>query len=316
MNKKMRLSNAILIVILVMILIFACLSNPALNLFLIFIPVPFAIIGTLSDVKNTIILSIITFISLIVLVEPINGVDIFINSIIPGIIIGIVTKKVLLNKESNKYEPIFVGCIVFLLSIIVHYFISKYIFSVDLIDELLNIFNQNIEAQKSILQTINNSGFMDTVNISDVFRNIIPTILFFRSIILSIIVYLTEIFILRRFKSDNMREIRFRNFYLPGNAILISFMMYLFMMILSTMKTPLYTDVIFFNIQMAFNFLFIIQGISVCIYFIKQWMRQRVSFKIILGIFSVGIFGVMGISFIGMLDSILDFRRVRVCKSV
>ncbi|MGL4913609.1 MAG: DUF2232 domain-containing protein, partial [Romboutsia sp.] len=135
-------------------------------------------------------------------------------------------------------------------------------------------------------------------------------------IILSIIIYLTEIFILKKFKYVNDEEIKFRNFYLPGNAILISFLMYLFMMLLSTMNTPLNTDAIFFNLQMVFNFLFIVQGISVCIYFIKKWIKQRVSLKIVIGAFCVGIFGVMGVSFIGMVDSILDFRNVRICKSV
>lgn len=316
MNKKMRLSNTIMIVILAMILILACLNIPMLNILLIFIPVPFAIIGTLSNIKNCIISLIMTFIILIFITEPIFAIDIFMNSIIPGLIIGIITKKVLLNDESNKYEPIFSGCIVFLVFMIINYFISKYVFNIDIIDELINTFNKNIEAQKSILQAVNNTELLESINLTDVFRNILPTILFFRSIIMSLIVYLTEIFILKKVKYDNINEIEFRNFYLPGNAIVISFIMYLFMMVLSTMDTPLYTDAIFMNLQMAFNFLFILQGISVCIYFIKKWIKQRVSSKIIVGAFCVGVFGVMAVSFIGMVDSILDFRNVRICKSV
>ena len=82
------------------------------------------------------------------------------------------------------------------------------------------------------------------------------------------------------------------------------------------MKTPLYTDAIFLNVEIVFNFMFIIQGISVTIYFIKKWLKQGIDKKVFIGAICVGIFGMRGISFIGMIDSILDFRNVRVYKSI
>lgn len=315
MNKDLRLSRVLPIVLLTIILIVACLYVPVLSIMLVIIPIPFAIIATLSNIKNNIISLVITFIVL-VFIKPTYAVDILINSMIPGMIIGIMTKKVLTNGQSNKYEPIFFGSIVFILSVIVHYFVSKYIFSVDILGELIKAFNQSVESQKDILQNIGNNELLDTKTLSDTFRNIIPSILFFRGIILSIIVYLVEIFALKKMKYEYISEIKFRNFYLPGNAILISFMMYLLMMVLSYIKTPLYTDAIFLNLQMVFNFMFILQGISVCIYFIKKWLKQGLNLKMVIVAFCVGIFGVMSISFIGMVDSILDFREVRICKSV
>ena len=59
-------------------------------------------------------------------------------------------------------------------------------------------------------------------------------------------------------KYDDLSEIKFKNFYLPGNAIVISFVLYLLVMGISYMKTPLYTDAIFLNLQIVFNFMFII----------------------------------------------------------
>ena len=97
---------------------------------------------------------------------------------------------------------------------------------------------------------------------------------------------------------------------------MISFMLYLLMILLSFMNTPLYTEAIFLNLQVIFNFMFIVQGLSVCIYFIKKWLSQGTGRKVVLGALCVGIFGITGISFIGMVDSILDFRNVRVCKSI
>ena len=85
---------------------------------------------------------------------------------------------------------------------------------------------------------------------------------------------------------------------------------------LSYINTPLYTDAIFLNLEMVFNFMFIIQGISVSIYFIRKWLKNGVGEKIFIGAMCIGIFGITGISFIGMIDSILDFRNVRAYKSI
>lgn len=316
MSKDLRLSKVLLIVILAIILIVISLNVPQLSLILLLIPIPFALIGTLSNIKNNIISLIITLLALIFLSKPIYVVDIFINSIAPGTIIGIIAKNVLSKQDSNKYEPIFIGSIVFMISIVVHYIISKYAFGVDILDEMIQVFNESIEAQKSLLQSVSNIELLSTENIIDTFRNIIPTILFFKGIISSIIIYFVEIYALKKMRFGDLGEIRFRNFYLPGNAIFISFILYLLMLGLSYIETPLYTDAIFLNLQMVFNFMFIIQGISVSIYFIKKWLRNGIDKKVFIGAMCVGIFGMTGISFIGMIDSILDLRNVRAYKSI
>lgn len=316
MNKDLRLSKVLPIVILAILIIVIGLNIFQLSLIILLIPIPFALIGTLSNIKNNIISLIITLLALIFSIKPTYAVDIFINSIIPGTIIGIIAKKVLNKQDSNKYAPIFAGSIVFILSIVIHYIISKYAFRIDILDELIQVFNKSIESQQSLLEYVNNNELLSQGHIIDTFRNIIPSILFFRSMILSICIYLIEIYILKKMKYGDLGEIKFGNFYLPGNAIIISFILYLLMMGLSYIKTPLYTDAIFLNLQMVFNFMFIIQGISVCIYFIKKWVKKDIGKNFFIGAICVGIFGMTGISFIGMVDSILDFRNVRVYKSI
>ena len=56
MNKDLRLSRVLLIVILAIILILVSLNISQLSLLLLLIPIPFALIGTLSNLKNNIIL--------------------------------------------------------------------------------------------------------------------------------------------------------------------------------------------------------------------------------------------------------------------
>lgn len=311
MNKDLRLSKVLQIVILAIILILISLNISQLRLLLLLIPVPFALIGTLSNLTNSIASLIIIFLALAYMIKPIQAMDIFINSIVPGLIIGIIAKKVMREKDSNKYEPIFMGSIVFIIAIIVYYFMYKYAFKIDILNEFLQILDKGLESQKDVLKSAGNELLK-----SDTFRKIIPSVLFFRSMILSIIIYLIEIFLLRRMKYDDLSEIKFKNFYLPGNAIVISFVLYLLVMGISYMKTPLYTDAIILNLQIVFNFMFIIQGIAVCLYFINKWLKQGIDKKLFIGVLCVSIFGMTGISFIGMIDSILDFRKIREYKSM
>ena len=93
MNKDLRLSRVLLIVILAIILILVSLNISQLSLLLLLIPIPFALIGTLSNLKNNIISLSVTFLSLMYFTKYANAMDIFINSIIPGTIIGIIAKK-------------------------------------------------------------------------------------------------------------------------------------------------------------------------------------------------------------------------------
>ena len=193
MNKDLRLSKVLQIVILAIILILISLNISQLRLLLLLIPVPFALIGTLSNLTNSIASLIIIFLALAYMIKPIQAMDIFINSIVPGLIIGIIAKKVIREKDSNKYEPIFMGSIVFIIAIIAYYFMYKYAFKIDILNEFLQILDKGLESQKDVLKSAGNELLK-----SDTFRKIIPSVLFFRSMILSIIIYLIEIFLLRR----------------------------------------------------------------------------------------------------------------------
>lgn len=316
MNKDLRLSKVLLITILTILLIIISLNSSQLSSLLLLVPISFALIGTLSNDKNNMISLIITFLALIFSIKPIYAIDIFINNVIPGTIIGIVAKKVLNKQVSNKYAPIFAGSIVFMSSIILYYIISKYVFKVNILDELIQVFSKSIESQKDLLQYTTGNELLNEENIINTFNNILSSILFFRGMILSMGIYLIELYTLKKMKYGDLREIKFGNFYLPGNAIIISFVLYLLMLGLSYIETPLYTDVILLNLQIVFNFMFIIQGISVCVYFIKKWIKRDVGKNFFMGAICVGIFGMTGISFIGMIDSILDLRNVRAHKSI
>ena len=108
---------------------------------------------------------------------------------------------------------------------------------------------------------------------------------------------------------------KFTDFYLPGNAVTVSFTLYILVLFMDLIKVNLHTDLIMLNLQLVFNFMFMLQGISVSIHYFKKWIRSGSLKMIFISVLILSIFGFMGISFVGMLDSIIDFRRVRSYKS-
>ena len=146
-------------------------------------------------------------------------------------------------------------------------------------------------------------------------NNMLPTMLFLQGMIVAFIIYSLEIFILKRVRIVNLELPKLLDFYLPGNAISVLFTLYIFVLFMDLINLNLHTDLIMMNLQLVFNFMFMLQGIAVSIYFFKKWIRSGSLKMIFMSALTLSIFGFMGISFVGMLDSIIDFRRVRSYKS-
>ena len=93
-------------------------------------------------------------------------------------------------------------------------------------------------------------------------------------------------------------------------------MLYLLILVMDLIKVDyLHTDLILLNLQLVFNFMFMIQGISVSIYYLKKWIISRSLKMVLISALVLSIFGFTIVCFVGMLDSIIDFRRIKSYKS-
>ena len=115
---------------------------------------------------------------------------------------------------------------------------------------------------------------------------------------------------------EKLMQIKFSRFYLPGNAVLTSFILYILIMLLEILKTPLYTDLILMNLELIFYILFFIQGVSVAVFFGKKWLKSGQIIKFTMGVIAILVLGIMSISILGMIDTIFDFRRVKNCELI
>ncbi|MGL5695124.1 MAG: YybS family protein [Peptostreptococcaceae bacterium] len=317
MDKKFGLPHAALVSALGILLILITTYVPMLGIAAIAIPVPFAIMATLCDKKYAFLSLIATLLVCMICVSPIYAISVCTINVIPGLIIGSLAKNNIKNENGNKFEPIYGGTIAFVVCIIAFYFISKTIFGMNLIQEFNKMIAEIITKQMAIMQDMNVNAYKDlkAEDVITLMSSMIPTMLFLQGLLSAFITYYLEVFMLKRVKILNIQKPTFRDFYLPGNAVGTTFMLYMLVLLLGFMNLGLYTDSIMLNLQMVFNFMFIIQGISVSIYYARKWLSQGTGKNVLVSGLLLGIFGTMGISFIGMLDSIIDFRKVRSYKS-
>ncbi|MDU4935672.1 MAG: DUF2232 domain-containing protein [Peptostreptococcaceae bacterium] len=317
MNKKFGLSQAAMIVTLGIILVLISVYVPMLAILALVVPVPFAIIGTLCERKYAFLSLISTFLVIMFCVDPIYAINISIMNVVPGLIIGNIARHNINNENSNKFEPIYGGMIAFTVCTIVFFLLSKFIFNIDLIGEFSKAIKDGFNEQMSIMEKLNVDLYKN-IKVEDILiliKSMIPTMLFLQGLFASFITYYLEVFMLKRTKILNLPKPTFRDFYLPGNAVATSLVLYLIVLLLGFMEIGLYTESIMLNLQMVFNFMFIVQGIAVSIYYARKWLKQGTGKNVLVSGILLGLFGTMGISFIGMLDSIIDFRKVRSYKS-
>ncbi len=317
MNKKFGLSHATLMAAIGIILVLISVYVPILGIASLFIPVPFAIIGTLCSKKYAFLSLIATFFIIIFTVDPIYSASVCILNVIPGLIIGALAKYNLKDENINKFQPIYGGIIITIICTVAFYLVSKFIFNADLINQFTDTLTSSFKEQLNVMQSMNIQVY-EGINVDDLinlFKNMIPTVLFLQGLITSFITYYLEAFILKRTRLLSLPKPTFRDFYLPGNAVSASLILYMLVILLGFMKIGLYTDSILFNLQMVFDFMFIIQGIAVSIYYAIKWIKQGTGQNILISGVILGLLGTTGITFLGMLDSVIDFRKVRSYKS-
>ena len=317
MNKKFGLSQSTMIATLGIILVLISVYVPMLSFLALVVPVPFAIIGTLCERKYAFLSLISTFLVIMFCVDPIYAINICIMNVVPGLIIGNIAKYNINNENSNKFEPIYGGMLAFTVCTIVFFLLSKFIFNIDLMGNLNKLITNVLNEQMNMMEKMNVDLYKNikVEDIANLIKSMIPTMLFLQGLFASFITYYLEVFILKRIKLANLQKPTFRDFYLPGNAVSASLILYVVVLLLGFMEIGLYTESIMLNLQMVFNLMFIVQGIAVSIYYARKWLKQGTGKNVIVSGILLGLFGTMGISFIGMLDSIIDFRKVRSYKS-
>ena len=210
MNKKLTLPQTIIITLFCIMMILAIFNMPQLGIFSIGVSALFVVIATLSDSKGIFISIAMVILGLVLFIKPIYIFDICLNFIIPGIIIGMITKNVLNHREDNKYNPIFMGTIAFIIGLIANYLISKYLFNINILEEFTSVMKTQLSTQISAIQeSVSSLASVSNITEESIIQtvlNIMPLILFSRSIMLSILTYFLAIYTLKKIRKNDLKE--------------------------------------------------------------------------------------------------------------
>ena len=278
--------------------------------------IPFAIVGMISTEKQSMAAFVVSVLAIFGLTDVRYAMEVVVTFVIPSILVGRLIDSVSEKDDEERQEPIYMGIIIFILSTIAYVIIAKYMMNIDVVKQLTDTFAKISKTRLENMpkEQLNVLGDVTAAELTDMFRNMIVSLLFIQSGICVFFTYFLGGAIAKRITDKNLNRIRMSGFYLPGNAVVITFVIYLAVFGLSYMDTGLNTTVIMGNLQIVFNIMFMMQGISVCIYFIKTRIvqgRGGIVFPVIL----IVTLGVMGggtlIALLGMLDCIMDFRKIK-----
>ena len=305
------------IILLSILIIILSLISFKLAVVALIAPVFYAILATLSSKKfvithillNTLILTIITNLE--------YSLSFIIIYSVPGICIGLSTKKQTYDKNASKLEPIYVGIISTMISFILLYFVSKILLDIDLVKDFKSILKQSINYQFKMLEDMNFE--FEKYDITKEFilsyvMNLLSFMIFIQSVFSSFITYYIQMFFLSKIRYKKSKIAKISEFYLPGNISFVFLGMSLVMLLLSNLNTGLQIDVILLNFQLVCITLIMLEGLSVCIYFLKKWFVEKKIKNIILSFLIFSLFGFMILITIGLVDEIIDVRRLRSRK--
>lgn len=139
---------------------------------------------------------------------------------------------------------------------------------------------------------------------------ILPSIIMISSLVIAYINYLVSALILRRLGYGIVSIPKFSRFQLPNNILLGTGIMFLGAFILKVLKL-FYYETILLNITVIVSFMFFAQGLSVIDYKLIQRKTPMLLRVFIIIVFAMLLpFGWM-ISILGVLDVIIDFRKLR-----
>ena len=314
-NDKIKKSITESVVVISIMALYIVYGIHFLPLLMLFIPLPFIVLGVRNNIYT-------------------NGISMIVSFTIVGILLGFASNALLILvfvplslvinyciiKRKTTMEIISISTITFFLCFVVLMFLGVKISDLDLTKQLESDFTKILTMQLDMLKDMEMTNYeiLQTKDLLEgAYRSIIvliPSILGIMSLIVSSInVFLSSI-ILRKMGYGVVKPIEFSKFKLPKNVIPGIGVMFVAAFIIKKLGIE-YHDALLYNLTFLVSFVFLIQGLAVVDFLLKK-SKVRLIFRIlILGVIMVFIPMGSVILFLGILDSIFDTRKIRRAKS-
>lgn len=303
---KALVESAMLSIIAVIFAI-AGIYIPFLSFLLIFIPVPFIVAAVRHDLKHTLLA--VTAASIIIgsFSSPVVGLYIALISGINASVMGTMIKK-----GRSVRHILVAGSAASLAATLLTFAVSTYIMGINTLVEMEMVFTEVVEYQKRFIEGMD-GGTAEMIRNLDIMKNtlmtLIPSSIIFGSVASTCINYIISGTILKRtgFKFQSLG--RFSSFSLPKN-IMMGLLVIIGLSYGVTRMNLVNGETLFMNVFYLFQIAFLIQGLSVIVFFMEKFRVARIFRVILIVLFLfVPTFSV-GAAILGLADSILNIRRL------
>lgn len=311
--KKNIIENVLVILLVALYIVYGRYYVPIL---MMFIALPYVVLGIRNGIKNNIMSMIITSITIgVVLGSP--G-DVIILLVFAPLSIGL---NYFVKKRKKTSEILLFSTIIFFISLLIAISLGKQATGIGIIEEFEKFYTQLIGMQTDIFEEMEMTNYQILENINlleasyEYMLITIPSILAIVSLFISYFNYLLTSIILRKMSYEVVSPTRFSKFKLPDNILLGTGFMFLSTIIMGKFEVP-YHNALLANISLLIGFVFLLQGLSV-IDFLLIKMKMKKLFRIISLIITIIILplGSM-VVILGMIDSIFDIRKIGRRKSL
>lgn len=276
-----------------------------------FFPAPFIILGVKYGLNYNIISMIVSALSIGMMTDNVSGMIILL-AFSP---LSIALNYLIVNRKKTL-QTMVVSTLVSLVSFILVLSLMKDASGVSIIHQLDEFFSQVINTQIEALKDMQMSQY-EILQIEDFLESafeyvllIIPSLIIIFSLVTAYINYFISSIVLRRLGYGIVSIPRFSRFSLPNNVLLGTGIMFLGAFLLRWLKL-FYYETVLLNIIALASFMFFVQGLSVIDYrLIKR--DKGIIFRILILLFFILVLPAGGIiTFVGILDIILDFRKFK-----
>jgi len=286
-----------------------------LPLLMIFIPLPFIVLG----VRNHIYYNIISIITASLIIQLLLG-----STSGASLILIFAPLTVAINycidKRKSNFETISISTGILFLSFLLLISLGGRLSDFNLTGQIQEVLSQSLKWQVEIFQEMgmtNSQISKLTDSLESEYKIFLVHIPSFLIIISFLIAYVNIFFnsiILRRMGYGFIAEQRFSRFKLPNNIIFGIGLMFLTAYIIKGFGIG-YSEALMLNLSFLAGFVFIVQGLAVIDSFLLK-MRIKLGFRIFLLILTIIFIPISGIIFfLGLFDSVFDLRKLRGQKS-
>jgi len=291
--------------------IFVIVGLYILPIIIMLFPIPFVILGVRHGIKYNILSIVASSLVVSILIDIVTGAFVFILFGLLAILLAYMIRR--------KYKPteIIVGATgVSLITTLLTINIIGYITGISFVDQINASFAEVIQMQLNMTKDMGLSSY-ELSQIRNIFRTtmeymiiIIPATIIISSLFTAYINYWVSGAILKRLGHKTVPIPKFIHFRLPNNIILGTVVIFLATALTRLLKI-FYYNTIFINVVILVSFVFFIQGLAVIVYLMNRVKMNKFLKGILIFLIIINIPLSFIISFIGVLDVIFDFRKLK-----